>query len=196
MRVAAEIATARTAAGLSLRELARRLGVSKDTLRRAERCDPRTLSIDLVARLAEQLGLELAASLYLKGDPARDKGQLALLERLRARLPAAPLRLEVPIPIAGDARSADAALSLADGLVLIEAETHLGDVQATVRRGRAKARDLQAKRFILLLADTKHNRAVLSRHPELQVEFPEPQRACLAALNARRLPRADAIVVL
>ena len=67
------------------------------------------MTIDLVARVAEVLGLELAVSLHPNGDPVRDRGHLALLARLRARIPNAPgWRVEVPVPIVGDLRSGDA----------------------------------------------------------------------------------------
>lgn len=143
------------------------------------------------------LGLELAGSLYPGGDPVRDRGQLALLTRLRSRIPdASNWRVEVPVPINGDLRSGDAMVTVKAGDILIEAETHLDDLQAVERKGAAKARDLAAIRFVLLVADTRHNRRVIRDHPELRQRFPIDTRTCLARLANGVDPGGDALVVL
>lgn len=137
--------------GLSIREVARRAEVSADTIIRLERGDPTTTTIDLVARVAPTVGLELATALHPNGDPVRDRGHLALLGRFRERLPAnTSWRTEVPVPITGDLRSGDAVVSVTDGDVLIEAETHVGDIQTIERKISAKARDLGVDRVVLL----------------------------------------------
>jgi len=200
-RLATELSDRRRAAGLSLRAVARAAGLSVNTVRRIERAEPAATSIDAVACVAEVLGLQLAASLYPTGDPVRDRGHLALIDRFRKRLgPAAKLRTEVPVPIPGDLRSADAMLAVkaADGPedVLIEAETHLDDIQLVQRKGAAKQRDLGAKRFVLVVSDTKHNRDVIARHPELHERFPIPPRKALAALANGEDPGGDALIVL
>ena len=177
--------------------MARRVGVSPDTIRRLERGDPVTMTIDLVARLAEVLGLELAASLHPNGDPVRDRGHLALLVRLHRRLPDdSPWQVEVPVPIAGDLRSGDAVIAIEAGDILVEAETHLGDLQALERKAATKQRDLGAIRLVLLVADTRHNRGVIKRHPELRERFPVDTRACLAALVRGEDPGGDCLVIL
>jgi transcriptional regulator with XRE-family HTH domain len=164
-RLAEELLITRLAAGLSLREVARRARISADTARRLERAEMGAMRIDHLTRIGEVLGLELAARLYPNGDPVRDRAHLALLSRFRARLgPGVRIRTEVPIPLAGDRRSGDALISNQDGDVLIEAETHVGDAQGVERRARAKARDLGATRLVLLLSDTRRNREVLRLH--------------------------------
>lgn len=171
--------------------------MSADTVRRLEQGDPRAMSIDLVARVAEVVGLELAASLHPNGDPVRDRGHLALLARLEARLPSRlHWRVEVAMPIAGDLRSGDAMVTVAEGDILIEAETRIDDVQAVERKGAAKARDLGAVRLVVLVADTRHNRRVLQDHPELKQRFPIDTRTCLARLAAGHDPGGDALVIL
>ncbi|MCI0344559.1 MAG: helix-turn-helix domain-containing protein [Chloroflexi bacterium] len=182
--------------GLSFSELARMTSMSRDTIIRMLRGD-QAMRVDQVAEVAAVLGLQLAASLHPDGDPVRDRGQLAVLQRLRARV-AHPLRwqVEVPVPIAGDRRSADAVISDEVGAVLVEAETHLHDIQALERRVAAKARDLGIERVVLLVADTRHNRRVLSLHPELRAAYPLSARACLARFAAGRLPPASALVIL
>ena len=192
---------ARRSSGLSIRELGRRIGGSAQRVARAERGNPETLTIDLAARMAEALGLQLAASLHPNGDPVRDRGHLALLNRFRARLGPLPrLRAEVPVPIAGDLRSGDAMLAVKGDAgpedVLIEAETHLGDIQLLERRAAAKQRDLGAKRLVLLVADTRHNRGVIERHSELRERFPITARRALAALAKADDPGGDCLIVI
>lgn len=188
---------ARRASGLSLREVGRRVGVGHDLVARAERGHPAALTIDTVARIAAVLGLQLSVSLHPDGEPVRDKGHLALLGRLRSRLAAAlRWRTEVPMPIEGDRRSADALIEGATFEIIVEAETHLDDIQALERGIAGKQRDLGVARIILLVADTRHNRAVIARVPELRRRFPVGTRACLAALAAGRDPGGDGLVIL
>jgi len=164
---------------------------------RAERGDPAALSIELVARVAAVLGMDLAVSLHPAGDPVRDKGHLALLERLRTRIgPGSRWETEVAMPIAGDRRSADALISGPGFEVLVEAETHLDDIQALERAIAGKQRDLGVARVILLVADTRHNRAVTRQTIELGRRFGIGTRACLAALARDADPGGDCLAVL
>jgi transcriptional regulator with XRE-family HTH domain len=196
-RTADSLGVARRGAGLSIREVARRVGVSPDTIRRLERGDPNAMTIDLVARVAAILDLELAASLHPNGDAVRDRGHLALLARLAARIrPSLRWRVEVAVPISGDLRSGDAMVTVPEGDILIEAETHLDDLQAIERKGTAKRRDLGAIGLVLLVADTRHNREVMRDHPELEVRFPVDTRSCLARLAKGKDPGGDALVIL
>jgi transcriptional regulator with XRE-family HTH domain len=196
-RIADELNRTRRMSGLSIRETARRAGSSRDNIIRLERGDPTSMTLDLVARVAPVVGLELAAALHQDGDPVRDRAHLALLHRFRSRLPpGARWRTEVPMPIAGDLRSGDAVVDVAEGELLVEAETYLGDIQAMERKLAAKARDLGVDRTALLVADTRHNRAVIRDHPELARRFPVGTRAFAAALRAGRLPRGDGLVIL
>lgn len=182
---------------MSLREVARRVKISVDRLKRAERGEPGALTIDLAARIAPVVGLQLAASLHLHGDPVRDRVQLALLGRFRPRLHASlGWRTEVPIPIPGDLRSGDGLIEGAFGSILVEAESRVTDWQATERKARLKQRDLGADRLILLLADTRHNRRVVELHPELRESFPIGTRRCLAALARGEDPGGDCLVLL
>ena len=196
-RLAQELTSARRGAGLSMREVARRIGASHATVAKVERGDPGLMTLDLVARWAAVLGFELASSVHPSGDPVRDRGHLVLLTRLRARIPNAPnWRVEVPVPITGDLRSGDAMVTVDTGDVLVEAETRLDDLQAVLRKGAAKARDLGAVRLVLLVADTRHNRRVIRDHPELRERFPIDTRTCLARLAKGQDLGGDALVIL
>ena len=82
------------------------------------------------------------------------------------------------------------------GEILVEAETHLGDLQAIERRVGSKARDLGVAGVILLVAETRHNRAVLGLHAEVGERFPIGTRACLGALSTGSDPGVDCLVCL
>lgn len=197
IQVGHEVRVARIAAGLSQRELARMSGVSHAAIGRLERLDVRRITIDRLAVIASVLGLELRVKLYLIGTPVRDAAHLALIDRLRKRVsPHLRLRTEVPVPLSRDMRSADVVIDGPNVEAMIEAETRLNDLQATERRARVKQRDFGIKRLILLVADTRHNRAVLEAHPEFVRRFPISTRGCLLALRDGRDPGGDALVLL
>lgn len=199
-RVGEELRVARVGAGLSLREVGRRIGVSHSGVARRERGEVETLSIDQVAVMASVLGLELRIGCYPTGAPVRDAAHLALLARFRARLaPSIRFRTEVPMPIPGDLRSADGVVDRLGGTptsIMVEAETHVHDVQALVRRVRNKQRDLGARHVILVLSDSRHHRSLVRAERGLALEFPLSPRACLRALARGGDPGGDAIVLL
>jgi len=196
-RLAEELRTSRLAAGLSIREVARRVRVSPSRIERVEEAHQTALTLDIVSRIAPVIGLQLAASLHPNGDPVRDRAHVALLHRFRRRLhPNLTWQAEVPMPIAGDLRAGDALIGGAFGTILVEAETRLVDLQAVERRSALKKRDLGAERLVLLIADTPNNRRVLELHPELRERLPVSTRKCLAALGRGDDPREDALVIL
>lgn len=196
-RIANDLTNARISAGLSVREVARRVGIGQHRLERAEAGDANTLTIDLAARVAPVLGLQLAVSLHPNGDPVRDRAHLALLGRFRARSHRnLKWRTEVPMPITGDLRAGDGVVEGGFGTILVEAETRLTDLQGVERKALLKARDLGVDRVILLLADTANNRRVMDLHPEIRERFPVSQRRCLAALSRGADPGGDSIVFL
>lgn len=196
--IAADIRTGRRNAGLSQRVAGAAAGMSHAQFGRIERGEIRALSIVQASRAARAVGLRLAARLYPAGDAVRDAGQLALVQRFRAVLPASVLlRTEVPLPIAGDPRAWDGLGTFPDGLLGVEAESRLGDVQALDRRIGLKQRDGGVERVVLLVADTKANRQALAAHREaLRSRFPLDGRAVMRSLRAGRRPDASGILVL
>jgi len=196
-RLGDELRTARVDAGLSSRDAGRAAGLSHTQVIRIERGLAPRVDIDVLARLAAVLGLDLSLHVYPTGPPVRDKAHLALLGRFKARLhPSIRWRTEVPIPIPGDLRTADATAIAGAFDATVEAETRLGDVQATERKLHTKQRDLGTTRAILLVTDTRHNRAVIASVPDLRAQFPIGTRACLAALCRGDDPGGDCLVVL
>lgn len=196
-RLADEVRNSRVASGLSQRRVGQLIGVSHSAVGRIERGE---VSVDLLvaARICSVLGMELSVGCHPIGSPARDRAHLELLERLHARV-ALTLRwrTEVPMPIPGDQRALDAVIGdPASFQALVEAETRIGDVQLTDRKISLKQRDSGIPRKILLLSNTRHNRAVVEASDELRRTFPADARAVLSALGKGVDPGGDAIIFL
>jgi transcriptional regulator with XRE-family HTH domain len=183
--------------GMSARTMGKVVGISHTEILRIERAAAPHVSVEIMARMASVLGHDLSLAIYPVGAPVRDAGHIALLARFAARLaPSIRWRTEVQVPIAGDPRSADGVADTAEFDAVVEAETRLYDVQAVERRLRAKQRDLAVTRAILLVADSRHNRAVIATVADLRRQFPIGTRACLAALGKGRDPGGDCLVIL
>ena len=196
-RIGEELRQARVAAGLSARLVASGAGISHGHLRRIERGLASRVDVEVLARIASVVGHELSLSVFPVASPVRDRAHLALLERFRSRLHASWRWLtEVVMPIPGDRRSADATIANATTDAMVECETHLADIQALERDISGKARELGARRVILLVLDSRHNRAVLRATPELTRRFPIGARAALAALGRGEDPGGDCLIVL
>ena len=197
IRVGEELRIARVSAGLSSRAVGAPIGVSHTQVLRIERAQAPHVDIETLARLAAVLGHDLSLAVHPAGSPVRDAAHLALLDRLRRRLSSDLIwRTEVPMPIPGDARSADAMIRSARLEAMVEAETRVHDVQALDRRIAGKQRDLGAARVILLLADTRHHRELIRTTPWLTDRFPIGTRRALAALARGDDPGTDCLVVL
>ena len=196
-RIGEELRRARADAGLSLRVVAAAVGVSHTFVWRIERGQAPHVDVHVLACIAEATGGRLALGVHPVGTPVRDAAHLSLLARFRARLPdAIGWRTEVPVPIDGDLRSADAVIGAPPEAAMVEAETRLGDIQALERRMSLKARDLGVERLILLVLDSQHNRRVIDGAPELRRRFPIATRAALASLGRGVLPAKDCLILL
>jgi transcriptional regulator with XRE-family HTH domain len=192
---------ARIAHGLSQGTVATSLGISRSQYSRIERGLAPNISVVMASRMLSVLGLELSARAYPVGEPLRDAAHAATLERLRRGL-AANLRwrTEVVFPQPGDRRAWDATISGADDVGLwvigVEAEMRPRDIQALERRLAVKERDGGVDGLILLLADTRHNRALPRSHPGLLERFPVPGRQALATLAAGRRLSGNAMILI
>jgi transcriptional regulator with XRE-family HTH domain len=192
-----EIRSLRVAASLSQAELANAASVSRSYVQRLEMGRLRRMDLRSVAVLMAILGHKLVVKGYPVGEPARDAGQLKLLDRFNARVPPAwRRRLEAVMPIAGDLRAWDERL---DGPVSIgvEAETKPNDLQATERAMAAKQRDSHVERMILLVSGTQRNRALVHRYlPLLRQMFPLDTREVLQALANGHDPGGNGLVLI
>lgn len=172
--------------------------MSRGRVCRIEQGRVRTLNLPELARLAAAVGLKPYVKLFPLGGRLLDAPQLALLSRLRRRLhPSWSWATEVPIPIAGDLRSADCVIANPECRVLIEAYTRFADFQAQTARAAQKKRDLGADRLVLLLGATRANRSAAGEARAVAGgSFPIGTRRTLSALADGRDPGADAIVFL
>jgi transcriptional regulator with XRE-family HTH domain len=198
-----EAEMARTARGTSFAEIGRALRLSATQVANILRGKSPDVTIMRAAQLLAVVGLKLSASAFPEGEPVRDAGQLALLSRLRARIDAGltwseevPV-IEMPVPGAVDHRAWDAGIEGPFCRCRVDAETRVGDLQAVERRVALKQRDGREPCVLLLLADTKHHRALLDTAGEgIRTRFPVPQRAALAALKRGRSPAGNALLLL
>jgi transcriptional regulator with XRE-family HTH domain len=217
-----EMRSARVAAGLSQRAVARASGVSASRISRLEHAMDPSMPLAVCCRVGAVLGLRLSVRAYPEAAPIRDAAHVALLRRLRDCLPdSVRMRTEVPIRATpGDLRAWDAVLLFAQagtvgqrvrrgglvtsgtaGLALpmcrVEAETVVDDVQALERRVALKMEAGGVDQVLLLIAATKRNRAVLRMaRPLLRDRFPLDSRAILQALRAGGCPGQGGIVLL
>jgi transcriptional regulator with XRE-family HTH domain len=194
--IAQELRDARLAAGLSQDHVAQAAGLGQSRISRTERGEPPTPRLDELVRHCVALGLRLSVRPYPAGTPVRDAAQLRLLARFRAMLGGSwAWRSEVPVGRDGDLRAWDALLE-GPGVVAIDAETRLRDLQALQRRTELKQRDSGVPYVVLLVADTHHNRAVLREYrPALASTFPLDSRAVMGPLRAGRVPSASGIAI-
>ena len=192
-----DVRDARRLAGLSQDRVSNAVGISHSHLSRIEHGRVPNLSIDLAARIAASLGLDLSVRTFPGGVKLRDVGQVRLLGRFRALVaPSISWRSEVGVGDVGDPRAWDEVIAAHGRQAGVEGETHVPDWQALDRRIALRRRDSGIELVILVLADTRHHRAVLREiGPAGMANFPEPARSALAALRAGSLPQASTIVL-
>lgn len=202
IRVGTDLRLARVNAGLSLAEVGRAAGISGSQVSRIERAIGGAIGVLQLARIGGAVGLRVRIQAYPDGDPLRDVAHIRLFERFRPRLHAdLGIRSEVPLPRTGDPRAWDAWLSglrTPDGRRIgrpVEGETRIVDAQAQLRRLALKLRDGGQDAVILLVADTKANRAAIRAAGDLIAElFPVPARRALVALAAGKDPGGSTLI--
>jgi transcriptional regulator with XRE-family HTH domain len=197
-QIGRELRDARLDHNLALYDVCRSIGLSVAHASRIERGLVAGVPVVTLARMAAMTGLDLSMKLYPAGPPLRDAAHAALLSRLRRRLhPSLQFRTEIPLPIHGDKRAWDAAVDGRDWWIPIEAETKPRDMQALDRRIALKRRDADIDAVILLLVDSRHNRA-LAGHLEagFAARYPVPGRRALELLEAGLSPGGSAIILL
>lgn len=197
-KVLAGLREARVTGGISQARLSAELGCSQVEVSRRERQKVSDLGIVSLSEMAALLGLELSVSLHQVGQPIRDKGHQALIDRFRAALSADwRVAAEVPFPAPGDARWWDLFLRLPTQRVGVEAETAIRDQQALVRRMHGRRRDGGADEVLLLLSDSRANRALVDDlRTALGPEFGTSPRALLAALRSGSALPGSGVVLL
>lgn len=186
-------------AGKSLEDVGRAAGMSYSNVGRIERAALASVTVTQLARIGAVVGLDVRVRAYPGSTPLRDAGQIALFDRLRARLASTlVIKTEVPLQIEGDLRAWDAVIfgfePGADPLHA-EGETRLYDAQAQLRRIALKARDAGVDVVLLVIGDTPRNRAAVRAAGPMIVEgYPIAPRVALSALTAGRHPGGSALV--
>ena len=177
--------------------MAHALGWSETAYRRFEQGKSRTNVADLSA-VAAVVGLELSADFFPSGKQIRDRGHQALIKRFRSRLGSAwRVVAEVPLPNPGDPRTWDLVLRIPAQVVGVEAETRIRDVQRLVRHIHQRARAGGADVVLLILANTRANRALLPELLEaLGPEYATSPRQLLRALREGQPLPGSGVVLL
>lgn len=198
-RIADEIRRARGKLGLSRRELARRSRVARSTLERIE--DGRVrVQLDRVFAVASAAGLDLVLNAYpAPGVRLRDTGQMTIAEQI-VRVAAHAWRPVLEARAGDKGHAVDLLLVGQDELLDVEIERRIEDFQSQYRHARWK-RDLLAEqhqapvRLILVIEDTRRNRAVVEPHLSLiRSQLPASPRAILTAVRTGRLLGADGLL--
>ena len=189
-----QLRTARRIRGVTMKDVGRAIGASESEVSRRELGKSGRLTGEKLAVHAAAVGLRLSLKLWPVGGGVRDAAQARYSARFVARIGRAwKVSLEVPIPQPGDLRAVDILLSHADVRIAAEVVTRLADIQAQVRAGQLKARDIGATRLLLVVAGTHANRdALVATRSALVAAFDLDTRRILADLAAGR----DGIVVL
>jgi transcriptional regulator with XRE-family HTH domain len=193
-----EIRLARLSHDISQRSAAAKLGVSASTWSRLERGLAPNASLLVVARSLAIVGLDLHVRAYPGGDALRDSPQHRLLGRFEAKLGSSVRwATEVGLPNPGDRRAWDGLAVLPGIRIGVEAETRARDAQDLQRRLNLKRRDGGVDHVILLLSDTRPNRAFLRSCPDsFLAEFPVPGHRALELLGQSRDPGGSSIILL
>lgn len=194
-----DIRQARIAAGWSQAMVATAAGLSRSVYARLERGEIADPTVGQLCRAARAVGLATSMSLFPAGVRLHDRPQLRVLDCIQGLL-GRPLRMprEVTLPIPGDLRAWDAAITDDRAMVFVEGVSRIGDAQAMQRRVELKRRDDPRSNVVILaVGNTRHNRAVLAEHREaLRADFPLDGASILRALRAGKLPHASGIVLL
>jgi transcriptional regulator with XRE-family HTH domain len=197
--LARELREARISAGRTQADVAAAARISTSELSRIELGQTAGVQLETVAAVGAVIGLDVSLRVYPGGHVLRDGPQLRLLRALRRELGDGwSWRYEVPVA-AGDQRAWDlVGRCRATGVVIVvEAETRIRDTQLLLRRVVSKRAAAGCPRVIVLVADTRNNRAALAAAADvLASEFPIGTRSTLRALRDGQLPPDDCLIVL
>jgi transcriptional regulator with XRE-family HTH domain len=192
-----ELRDARLAAGLSQASVGRAAGMTKSVISRYELGLPPHPDMVQAARVARVVGLDLRVSCYPAPGRLRDAGHARVIGRLLKRIARSiPRQLEAPVR-PNDLRAWDVLLVVDGKRIGVIAETRIRDLQALLRREHQKQLDGSVDLLLLVVADSKHNRAALAEAGELLNEsFPLRTRAVLSRLGRGEAPQANGVVVI
>jgi hypothetical protein len=141
--------------------------------------------------------LDLRINCYPAAGHLRDQAHVDLIRRFLARLPQrVGRRLEAPIG-PNDQRAWDVLLTVNGLRIGVIAETRIRDLQALLRRENQKGLDGGVDQLLLLVANTKHNRAALAEAGSLlTAAVPLGTRAMLTRLSRGEVPAGNGVVII
>lgn len=193
-----ELRTGRRINGATQAQLGRSIRVSQSEISRRERGRAPGFTGAQLATHAAAVGLRMSIKLWPVGGGIRDAAQARYIGEFVRRIGRRwRVILEAPIQQPGDLRAVDVLLVAAPVKVAVEVITRLSDLQAQIRAGQLKSRDIGATRLILGIAGTHANRRVLNAaRLTLVSSFDLDSRRIMAELAAGRDPGRDGIVLL
>ena len=197
-RAIAECRLARQRSGISQRQVADALDCSRQLITALEAGQLGDVGIAQLSRYAATVGLDLSLNTHPSDRLLRDVGQIRLLERFRALIGEGwSWRTEVPVNRdPRDLRAIDVVIARGTSRVGVEAITRFIDNQGQVRPILLKQEASGLGSMILVLADTRHNRAAIEvADMTLRSEFPLRARAILAELRAGRQPASNGLLL-
>lgn len=195
-----ELRDARLSYGLSQQALAAAVRMPASKISRVERAALPSLSVRDAALIATAVGLDLSVKTYPGGAPIRDSAHAHHLQRLLHHI-SRPLRYrtEVPLPARDgfpDLRSWDATITDQTEEMGVEVEMKLHDAQAQTRRIHLKWRDGGVTRLLVVVADTKGNRRVITEFEQYFAQLPRLRTSrVLSSLAAGHLPPTGMILL-
>ena len=184
--------------GLSYAAVGRDVGLSGPQVARVAHGQAPSLTIVQASELLASVGMDLSVRGYPAGRPLRDSVHTRLLERFHGRLHASlGWATEVPVDERGDLRAWDAMVSGSSWRMGVEAESRLRDWQALERRVALKVRDSAVDGVLLVLWDTRGNRAALrALGSAISGSLPVPSERALELLGAGVNPGGSSLIVL
>jgi len=185
--------------GLTRQQVANRAGVSWATALRVELGDPH-LGVETMCAVAEGVGLDVVLRTYPGNQPSlRDTGPMRLVEQLVTQTnPAWQPQVELPIGQHGE--SIDICFFGPEEIIDGEVERMATDFQGQYRRADQKRQALAAQhrrpvRLVLVIEDTRRNRAALSPHVAvIPTVLPAGSREVLGALRSGRSLGRDGLL--
>ncbi|MGH2444925.1 MAG: hypothetical protein ACRDGD_02625, partial [Candidatus Limnocylindria bacterium] len=174
---------------LTITDASRRAGVSPETMRRVEAGDP-GIQVDTLCAVGESVGIDIVIRTYRGRPPSlRDSGQLEFAEILQALAhPSWNPDLETRAGDHGEA--ADIGFFGPMEIIDAEIDRQLRDFQDQLRRNLRKrdwlaARHQRPVRLVMVVEDTKRNRAAIEPHGAfIKTVLPAGSREVLNALRA------------
>src|SRR5918995_6095152 len=161
-RMATELTLARSTLALSIPAVARRAGVDRATVVRAEAGSP-SMEVSTLAAVMTAVGLDLVLTAS-PGQTVRlnDSGQMLLVDQLR-RIAVPQWKPQIEVPAGDHGRSADLVFYGAHEVLHMEIERRAVDFQAQLRSALRKREVLAARserpiRLVLVVEDTRQNR--------------------------------------